>query len=121
MKKIENLHPDYHKINVVMTDGTKFVTYSTYGKEGDTLQLDIDPHQPREHLQTSVAGQSKGASAVLAANLAQYGETERKTQYSRDHSPLQYWREPTLLHVSAAMSVRRFRLEETPPKERSRL
>ena len=27
-----------------MTDGTEFVTYSTYGKEGDTLTLDIDPN-----------------------------------------------------------------------------
>jgi large subunit ribosomal protein L31 len=30
-------------INVVTTDGTKYQTRSTYGKEGDTLQLDIDP------------------------------------------------------------------------------
>jgi len=36
-------HPDYHVITVVMTDGTTFQTRSTYGKEGDTLQLDIDP------------------------------------------------------------------------------
>ncbi len=36
-------HPDYHPITVVMTDGTKFVTRSTYGKSGDTLNLDIDP------------------------------------------------------------------------------
>jgi len=36
-------HPDYHFIKVVMTDGTEYVTRSTYGKEGDTLQLDIDP------------------------------------------------------------------------------
>ena len=26
-----------------MTDGSKFVTRSTYGKAGDTLSLDIDP------------------------------------------------------------------------------
>jgi large subunit ribosomal protein L31 len=26
-----------------MTDGTEFMTRSTYGKEGDTLNLDIDP------------------------------------------------------------------------------
>ena len=26
-----------------MTDGTKFETKSTWGKEGDTLKLDIDP------------------------------------------------------------------------------
>jgi large subunit ribosomal protein L31 len=36
-------HPDYHKITVLMTDGSKFETRSTYGKEGDTLHLDIDP------------------------------------------------------------------------------
>jgi large subunit ribosomal protein L31 len=41
MKK--DIHPDYHKITVVMTDGTKFETRSTYGKDGDTMQLDIDP------------------------------------------------------------------------------
>ena len=37
------IHPDYHKITVVMTDGTQFETYSTYGAEGQKLQLDIDP------------------------------------------------------------------------------
>lgn len=36
-------HPDYHFINVVMNDGTTFKTRSTYGKEGETLTLDIDP------------------------------------------------------------------------------
>ena len=38
-----NTHPDYHEINVVMTDGTKFTTRSTWGKAGDTMTLDIDP------------------------------------------------------------------------------
>jgi len=37
------IHPQYHEINVVMTDGTQFKTRSCYGKEGDTLRLDIDP------------------------------------------------------------------------------
>lgn len=41
MKK--DIHPDYHTINVVMTDGTTFETRSTWGSEGDTLTLDIDP------------------------------------------------------------------------------
>ena len=36
-------HPDYHMITVEMTDGTKFQTRSTWGKEGDVLHLDIDP------------------------------------------------------------------------------
>ena len=39
----ESIHPDYHEINIVMTDGTTFKTRSTYGKPGDTLRLDIDP------------------------------------------------------------------------------
>jgi large subunit ribosomal protein L31 len=41
MKK--DTHPNYHPIKVVMTDGTEYETRSTYGKEGDTLHLDIDP------------------------------------------------------------------------------
>ena len=36
-------HPDYHKITIVMTDGTRFETRSTLGAAGDVLQLDIDP------------------------------------------------------------------------------
>ncbi len=37
-----DIQPDYHMIKVVMTDGTEYETRSTYGKEGDTLTLDID-------------------------------------------------------------------------------
>ncbi len=40
MKK--GIHPDYHEINVVMTDGFSFKTKTTWGKEGDTMKLDID-------------------------------------------------------------------------------
>lgn len=38
-----NIHPDYHEINIIMTDGTEFKTRSCMGKPGDTLRLDIDP------------------------------------------------------------------------------
>ncbi|MEM7122830.1 MAG: 50S ribosomal protein L31 [Pseudomonadota bacterium] len=38
-----DIHPEYHEIKVVMTDGTEFTTRSTWGKEGDTMTLDIDP------------------------------------------------------------------------------
>ncbi len=41
MKK--ELHPDYHAITVQMTDGSTYETRSTYGEEGSTLVLDIDP------------------------------------------------------------------------------
>jgi large subunit ribosomal protein L31 len=39
----DNLHPDYHDITVIMTDGSEFVTRSTYGAPGAKLHLDIDP------------------------------------------------------------------------------
>ncbi len=38
-----DIHPEYHEITVVMTDGSSFTTRSTYGAPGDTLRLDIDP------------------------------------------------------------------------------
>ncbi len=37
------IHPEYHEINVIMTDGTAFTTRSCSGKAGDTIRLDIDP------------------------------------------------------------------------------
>ena len=41
MKK--EIHPDYHNINVKLVDGTMVEMRSTWGAEGDTLTLDIDP------------------------------------------------------------------------------
>ncbi|OUD10252.1 50S ribosomal protein L31 [Marivivens niveibacter] len=41
MKK--DIHPDYHFIEVKMTDGSTVVMKSTWGKEGEMLALDIDP------------------------------------------------------------------------------
>ena len=41
MKK--DIHPDYHEITMLLTDGTEFKTRSTYGSAGATLRLDIDP------------------------------------------------------------------------------
>lgn len=41
MKK--DIHPDYHNVNVRLTDGTTVQMKSTWGAEGDTLILDVDP------------------------------------------------------------------------------
>jgi large subunit ribosomal protein L31 len=41
MKK--DIHPPYHTITVVMTDGTSFETRSSWGKPGDVMKLEIDP------------------------------------------------------------------------------
>ena len=39
----QNIHPNYHTITVVMTNGTEYQTRSTWGSEGDKMNLDIDP------------------------------------------------------------------------------
>ena len=39
----DGIHPDYHFIEVKMTDGTTFRSKTTWGKEGETMSLDIDP------------------------------------------------------------------------------
>ncbi len=41
MKK--DIHPDYHEIKVVMTDGSEYTTRSTLGKPGEVLKLEVDP------------------------------------------------------------------------------
>ena len=40
MKK--KIHPNYHKIKVVMTDGSQFETMSTWVTDSEKLKLDID-------------------------------------------------------------------------------
>ena len=59
MKK--DIHPDYHEIKVVMTDGTEFQTRSTWGETGDTMKLDIDskshPAWTGEHRLVDSGGQ----------------------------------------------------------------
>ena len=59
MKK--DIHPDYHEITVVMTDGTEFKTRSTWGKPGDVMKLDIDskshPAYTGQHKLLDSAGQ----------------------------------------------------------------
>lgn len=38
-----DIHPDYHMIEVKMTDGSTFKVRSTWGKAGDQMALEIDP------------------------------------------------------------------------------
>ncbi|MBI1363325.1 MAG: 50S ribosomal protein L31 [Proteobacteria bacterium] len=38
----QGIHPEYHTIKVIMTDGTEYLTRSTYGQDGEELRLLID-------------------------------------------------------------------------------
>lgn len=39
----QGIHPEYHEITVVWTDGTETKTRTTWGKEGEKMVLQIDP------------------------------------------------------------------------------
>ena len=41
MKK--DIHPDYHEIKIVMTDGSERSVRSTWGSEGEIMKLSVDP------------------------------------------------------------------------------
>ena len=41
MKK--GIHPHYHEVTVIMTDGEEFKIHTTMGKAGDVVRLEIDP------------------------------------------------------------------------------
>jgi ribosomal protein L31 len=66
MKK--DIHPEYHRIKVVMTDGTEFVTYSTYGAEGETLKLDIDSKTHPASISSTAADGSPASSGNTKAS-----------------------------------------------------
>ncbi|MEC9431970.1 MAG: 50S ribosomal protein L31 [Pseudomonadota bacterium] len=38
-----DIHPDYHVIDVKMLDGTVVQMRTTWGAEGDVMTLDVDP------------------------------------------------------------------------------
>lgn len=62
----QDIHPDYHTIKVVMTDGTTFETRSTWGSEGDTMTLEIDP--------TSHPAWTGGQRKIEGGRVAKFNE-----------------------------------------------
>lgn len=57
----QGFHPKEHKINVVMSDGSKMEVLTSWGKEGATMYLDVDS---KNH----PAWQEKGKSFVNESN-----------------------------------------------------
>ena len=67
-----DIHPDYHMIKVVMTDGTTYETRSTWGNEGDTLTLDIDPKSHPAWVGGTKQVQDKGRVAQFNKRFANF-------------------------------------------------
>ena len=76
MKK--NKHPNYHKIKVIMTDGSNFETMSTWGKEGDSLKLDIDPKSHAAWIGGSQKVLDKGRVSKFFKKFKNLRSTEKK-------------------------------------------
>ena len=76
MKK--DIHPDYHVITVMQTDGSAFQTRSTYGKAGSELRLEVDPKThpvwTGEHRLVDTGGQV----ARFAKRFGGFGLGEKK-------------------------------------------
>ena len=76
MKK--NIHPNYHNIKVVMTDGSNFETRSTWGKEGDSLKLDIDPKSHPAWIGGTQKVMDKGRVSKFFKKFKNLRSTEKK-------------------------------------------
>jgi large subunit ribosomal protein L31 len=72
----DGIHPNYHEINVVMTDGSTFKTRSTWGKPGDTMKLDVDP---KSHPAWTGARQLVDTGGRVAKFKSRYGGFGLKT------------------------------------------
>ena len=76
MKK--DIHPNYHNIKVVMTDGSNFETRSTWGKEGDSLKLDIDPKSHPAWIGGTQKIMDKGRVSKFFKKFKNLRSTEKK-------------------------------------------
>ncbi len=68
-----DIHPEYHEINVVMTDGTEYTTRSCWGKPGDVMRLDIDPLSHPAWTGGAAKIQEKGRLAKFSNKYAGLG------------------------------------------------
>lgn len=74
MKK--DIHPDYHSITIQMTDGTSYESRSTWGKEGQTMKLEIDPIvHPAWHEGTRMGVLEKGQLNKFNKRFGSLGAT----------------------------------------------
>ena len=76
MKK--DIHPNYHEITVVMTNGTKFKTKTTWGKEGDTMQLDIDTASHPAWTGKTQLSTSGGQMSKFSKRFGSFGTSSEK-------------------------------------------
>jgi large subunit ribosomal protein L31 len=107
-----DIHPDYHMIKVQMTDGTVFETRSTWGKEGDTLVLEIDP--------TSHPAWTGGTSASSTKVAALPSSTSVSAGFRSRKLSVQLCSNTKGGSIGAALLLCRDGCEVSRPKSRAR-
>ena len=68
-----NIHPDYHEIKMVTTDGVEHTIRSCWGKPGDVMRLDIDPLNHPAWTGGAAKVMEKGRLAKFGAKYAGLG------------------------------------------------
>jgi len=66
----DGIHPDYHEITVVMTDGTTYKTTLDLRQGSDTLRLDIDSKSASRLDRRASSGWSTAAVSSPAVKQA---------------------------------------------------
>lgn len=74
------IHPDYHEIKVVMTDGTEYTSFSTWGKAGDVMRLEIDPKSHPAWTGGNQKIMEKGQLSKFEKRFAGFGTTGKKEE-----------------------------------------
>ncbi len=74
------IHPDYHEITVVRTDGSEYQTHSCWGKAGDVMKLDIDPLNHNAWVGGKAQISKKGRIAKFGSKYEGFGiaDSEKK-------------------------------------------
>lgn len=63
-----NIHPQYHEITFVMTDGTEIVTRSTMGKAGEMVRMQLDVDSKSHPAWTGNTGQVRKTDQMKKFN-----------------------------------------------------
>ena len=73
------IHPEYHEITVVMTDGTQFKTRSCYGKSGDSLHFF---RRTSSQLCAAISGEQQNAETTLDGFCKQIEEPRLRLAFA---------------------------------------
>ncbi len=76
----KEIHPEYHDIKVVQTDGTEITMKSCWGKPGEVMRLDIDDLNHPAYTGGPAKILQKGRMAQFTNKYAGFGVAKSDTE-----------------------------------------